>query len=127
MIRHLRTLLLALLCGSTLLLSSCGITTPDTVHTESQTDREQRIGSLLKDYEKKIKELNAKTNAVSGAAREELSRALEDLKKKHGDAADGLEDLRASTNRSWKRVNADLQITLDELKKALDRAREQAR
>jgi anion-transporting ArsA/GET3 family ATPase len=119
--------LLALLVGVGPLLSSCGVLTPDTVHTEREWDREERIDSLLKDYDRRIKELSAKIDARSGTVNEELERSLDDLKKKHREATGKLEDLRNATNTQWKSVNAELQVTLDQLKKAFDRTREQAK
>src|SRR5512147_504720 len=103
--RYPCSLLLALLLGTSPLLPSCGVLTPDTVHTEKQSDREQRIDSLLKDYDRRIKTLSTKIDAASGTAREELGRSLDDLKKKHQEATRKLEDLRNATNRSWKNVN----------------------
>ncbi len=125
--RSLSALLLAMLFAIASGLFSCRMRTPDTVHTEPQSEREQKIETLLKDYEQKIKELDTKADVAGGTLREELDRSLRDLKQKHQEAVRKLEDLRAATNRTWKDVNAQLQITLDELKKALDRTREQAK
>jgi septal ring factor EnvC (AmiA/AmiB activator) len=124
--RHRCSLLLAFLLGAAPLLSSCRVITPDTVHTERESEREQRIDSLLKDYDRKITALSSKIDA-SGSANEDVRRSLDDLKKKQQEATRKLEDLRNAPNRSWKDVNAELQIILDELKKAFDRTREQAR
>jgi septal ring factor EnvC (AmiA/AmiB activator) len=105
--------------------SSCSHRTPDTVHTESETDREHRIEALLKDYERKIQELDEKVRTATGTLPEELERSLKDLNKKHQEAATQLEELRTTTNRSWKDVNAHLQISLAELKQSFDKVSEQ--
>ncbi len=111
--------------GALFLLSSCVPGTPDTVHTEPQTVREQKIESLLKDYGRKIEALDAKVAAASGTAQKDIQRSLDDLRRQHREASRTLEELRNATTRSWKDVNARLQAQIDELKRSYDRTREQ--
>ena len=118
------TLLLLLALGISPLYMSCGTGTPDTVRTEPQSVREQRIETLLNEYAQRIKVLDAKAHETAESLRQETERSLGDLKKTHEDAVRQLEELRESTNRAWRNKNEQLQVTLDELKKAYDRTRE---
>ncbi len=123
--RSLRLFLVMTAFGALHLLSSCFSGTPDTVHTEPQTVREQKIESLLKDYGRKIEALNAKAAAAAETSQKELRRSLDDLKRQHREASRTLEELRDATNRTWRDVNARLQTQIDELKRSYDRTREQ--
>ncbi len=122
--RPLLILLIMLALGAGPLLS-CTAGTPDTVRTEPQSERENKIGALIKDYERKIRDLDAKAGSGAGTSQKEIRRSLDDLKKQHQEASRTLEELRNATNRAWKDVNARLQTELEDLKKAYDRTREQ--
>lgn len=118
------TILLLLLLSPGFLIASCGGRhTPDTVHTAKQSEREKRIEDLLQEYRKRIDELNMRTAQASESAHAELRTALEDLRKKHQEAAERLQKLRDATNTAWGDVNDELQGSLDRLKQALDRVR----
>jgi ArsR family metal-binding transcriptional regulator len=98
--------------------------TPDTVHTLKETERENRIEELLREYRNRIDEFKTRSDAASASVRQEMKKALENLKKTHQEASERLEELRSATNTAWGDVNDELQASLDRLKQSLNLMRE---
>jgi gas vesicle protein len=114
-------LLMCISCG--LLFTSCsGHRTPETVHTLKQSERENRIDDLLKEYHARIDELDRRSAAAADDVRKRTDEAVKELKRDHREAAERLEQLRESANSAWGDANTRLQESLDRLKNALDRA-----
>lgn len=92
-------------------------------YTRQQMDEYARdMEARLKDYDKKLDELQAGADKMSKEARAELEQQMAELRKKRIEAGKELEKLRSASGKAWDDMKAGLDLALDEMEKAYQRA-----
>lgn len=91
------------------------------------SEREAYIDKLtakLKEWDAELDKLQAKAEGLSADARIQLERRAGAWREKRGELRGRLEQMKSSGDSAWGEIEAGLERSYDELKRAFERARE---
>lgn len=90
-----------------------------TAYTTQQMDEyRKQAEAKLKDYDKKIDELQARAEKMKKEARAEFDEQMSELKKKREAASKKLEELQTASGKAWEDAKSGLDSVMDDMEKA---------
>ncbi|HBL23633.1 MAG TPA: hypothetical protein DDZ40_05910 [Deltaproteobacteria bacterium] len=90
-----------------------------TAYTTQQMDEyRKQAEAKLKDYDKKIDELQARAEKMKKEARAEFDEQMSELKKKREAASKKQEELQTASGKAWEDVKSGLDSAMDDMEKA---------
>ena len=96
-------------------------TTMDYAQKKSR-EYQEKIKESLKDYDKKMDELKAKSATMTEEAKADFNKTMEQLKEKKEAASKKLQELKKPTGKAWEDVKAGVNEAMADLKEAYEKA-----
>ena len=96
-------------------------TTMDYAQKKSR-EYQEKIKESLKDYDKKMDELKAKSANMTEEAKADFNKTMEQLKQKKEAASKKLQELKKPTGKAWEDVKAGVNEAMADLKEAYEKA-----
>jgi len=89
---------------------------------EKSREYHDKIKESLKDYDKKMDELKAKSATMTEEAKADFNKTMEQLKEKKEAASKKLQELKKPTGKAWEDVKAGVNEAMADLKEAYEKA-----
>ncbi|HEY1407151.1 MAG TPA: hypothetical protein VF857_11125 [Spirochaetota bacterium] len=82
----------------------------------------QKLSDKILEWDKKIDEMKKLSTDAASGAKEEFARVSEELRAKKKLTEEKLAELSRAGDEGWKELTGGIDLALDDLSKALDRA-----